>query len=105
MSPTLIAFIILTAIIGGYLIDYQKNKLKWQSQNSKQDEQVDDLRKLVQQMKKRIENLEAIAAQNPVDFKMNNANPREFIEIDDKQSIKAENRKKVANQVKSKGDQ
>ena len=104
MSGTFIALIILTAIIGGYLIDYQKNKLKWQSQNSKQDEQVDDLRKLVQQMKKRIENLEAIAAQNPEDFKMNDANPREFIEIDDKESIKQENRKKVANQVKLKGD-
>lgn len=104
MSATLIAFIILTAIIGGYLIDYQKNKLEWQSKNSKQDEEVDDLRKLVQQMKKRIENLEAIAAQNPEDFKMNDANPREFIEIDDEQSIKNENRKKVADQVKSKGD-
>lgn len=104
MSPTLIAFIVLTAIIGGYLIDYQKNKLKWQSQNSKQDEEVDDLRKLVQQMKKRIENLEAIAAQNPDDFKMGDANPREFIEIDDEDSIKHENIKKVANQAKSKGD-
>lgn len=104
MSPTLIAFIILTAIIGGYLIDYQKNKLEWRSKNSKQDEQVDDLRKLVQQMKKRLENLEAIAAQNPEDFKMNDANPREFIEIDDEQSIKQENRKKVANQAKSKGN-
>lgn len=104
MSPTLIALIILTAIVGGYLIDYQKSKLEWQSKNSKQDEQVDDLRKLVQQMKKRLENLEAIAAQNPDDFKMSDANPREFIEIDDQQSIKQENRKKVANQAKSKGD-
>jgi hypothetical protein len=104
MSPTLTAFIILTAIIGAYLIDYQKNKLKWQSQNSKQDEQVDDLRKLVQQMKKRIENLEAIAAQNPEDFKMNDANPREFIEIDDEEPIKKENRKRVANKAKLKGD-
>ncbi len=104
MSPTLIAIIILTAVIGGYLIDYQKSKLEWQSKNSKQDEQVDDLRKLVQQMKKRIENLEAIAAQNPDDFKMGDANPREFIEINDQQSTKQENRKKVANQAKATGD-
>lgn len=75
MSGALVAVIILVAILGGYLIDYQKNKLQWESKNSKQDEEVDDLRKLVQQMKKRIENLEAIAAQNPDDFKMNDANP------------------------------
>lgn len=104
MSGALIAVIILTAVIGGYLIDYQKNKLEWESKNSKQDEEVDDLRKLVQQMKKRIENLEAIAAQNPDDFKMNDANPRDFIEIDDQETLKQENRQKVANQAKEKGD-
>lgn len=104
MSGTLIAFIIITAIIGGYLIDYQKNKLEWQSKNSKQDKEVDDLRKLVQQMKKRIENLEAIAAQSPDEFRTGESNPRNFIEIDDEESIKKENQKKVANQVKMKND-
>lgn len=103
MSGTFIALIILTAIIGGYLIDYQKNKLKWQSTNTKQNEEVDDLRKLVQQMKKRIENLEAIAAQNPDDFRNTNSNPRDFIEIDDEESIKKENQQKIADQVKAKG--
>lgn len=103
MSGTFIALIILTAIIGGYLIDYQKNKLKWQSTNTKQNEEVDDLRKLVQQMKKRIENLEAIAAQNPDDFRNNNSNPRDFIEIDDEESAKIENQQKVADHVKTKG--
>lgn len=104
MSGTLIAIIILVAILGGYLIDYQKNKLQWESKNSKQDEEVHDLRKLVQQMKKRIENLEAIAAQNPDDFKKNDGNPRDFIEIDDEQSITEENRQKVADQAKTKSD-
>lgn len=104
MSGTFIALIILTAIIGGYLIDYQKNKLKWQSTNTKQNEEVDDLRKLVQQMKKRIENLEAIAAQNPTDFKMNDSKPRDFIEIDHEDTIKQENRQKVADKVKTKGN-
>ncbi|MDZ7717470.1 MAG: hypothetical protein U5K72_01470 [Balneolaceae bacterium] len=102
MSGALVAVIILVAILGGYLIDYQKNKLQWESKNSKQDEEVDDLRKLVQQMKKRIENLEAIAAQNPDDFKMNDANPRDFIEVDDKQSITEENKQKVADRAKTK---
>lgn len=103
MSGTFIALIILTAIIGGYLIDYQKNKLKWQSTNTKQNEEVDDLRKLVQQMKKRIENLEAIAAQNPTDFKMNDSKPRDFIEIEDEETIKQQNRQKIADKVKTKG--
>lgn len=104
MSGTLVAIIILVAVLGGYLIDYQKNKLQWESKNSKQDEEVNELRKLVQQMKKRVENLEAIAAQNPEDFKMNDANPRDFIEIDEKEAIKQENRQKVADRVKNKGD-
>lgn len=104
MSGILIAVIILTCVLGGYLIDYQKSKLEWKSKNSKQDEQVDDLRKLVQQMKKRVENLEAIAAQSPEDFKKSDANPRDFIEIDDQESIKQENRQKVATQAKTKGD-
>lgn len=102
MSGTFIALIILTAIIGGYLIDYQKNKLKWQSTNTKQNEEVDDLRKLLQQMKKRIENLEAIAAQNPDEFRANDSNPRDFIEIDD-ESIKEKNQQKVADQINAKG--
>lgn len=94
MPGILIAIIVLTAILGGYVIDYQKNKLKWRSTNSKQNEEVDDLRKLVQQMKKRIENLEAIAAQNPDDFKIGDSNPRDFIEIDEKKPSET-----VANQV------
>ena len=35
---------------------------------------------------------------------MGDANPRDFIEIDDQESIKQENRKKVANQAKTKGN-
>ena len=104
MSGTFIAIIILTAILGGYLIDYQKHKLQWQSKNNKREAEVDDLRKLVQQMKKRIENLEAIAAQNPSDFNMNDSNPRDFIEIDEEQSMKEENKRKVAEQAKTKGE-
>lgn len=104
MSSVIIAIIVLTAIVGGYLIDYQKNKLQWQSKNSKQDEEVSELRKLVQQMKKRIENLEAIAAQNPSDFTMNDSKPRDFIEIDEEESVKKENARKVADKAKMKGE-
>lgn len=104
MSGTLIAIIVLTAILGGYLIDYQKNKLRWQSKNTKQEEEVDDLRKLVQQMKKRIENLEAIAAENPSEFRTNDSKPRDFIEIDDEDPVKKENRKKVEERAKMKGE-
>lgn len=103
MSGTFIAFIILTAIIGGYLIDYQKNKLKWQSTNSKQNEEVDDLRELLQQMKKRIENLEAIAANDPDEFKATQSNTKDFIEIDNEEKIRNDNQKKVAEQANLKG--
>jgi predicted PurR-regulated permease PerM len=60
MSGTLIAFIILTAIIGGYLIDYQKNKLKWQSNNVESNQDINELQKQLEKVTKRIENLEAI---------------------------------------------
>lgn len=93
----------IVAIIGGYIIDYQKNKLKWRAKNSQTDEQVEDLRKLVSQMKKRIENLEAIAAGNPGDFRQSDADPLDRIEIDEQDSIKKENEKNVADMAKVKG--
>lgn len=104
MSGTFIALIILTAIIGGYLIDYQKNKLKWQSQNKESDEQLDDIRKELKRITKRIENLEAIAADDSAGRTHKSSASSVTIEIDDEQSIKEENRKTVANKAKIKGD-
>jgi hypothetical protein len=94
----------LVAIIGGYIIDYQKNKLKWQDKSSKTAEDLDEVRTLVHQMKKRIENLEAIAANDPEEFKSKSSDPLGRIEMDRDEQIKNENQQKVSNLAKEKGD-
>ena len=96
--------IVLVAIIGGYIIDYQKNKLKWQDKSSKTTEDLDEIRTLLHQMKKRIENLEAIAASDPEGFKSESSDPLDRIKIDEEEQIKNENEKKVSNLAKEKGD-
>ncbi|MEX0646320.1 MAG: hypothetical protein WEA56_03170 [Balneolaceae bacterium] len=93
----------LVAILGGYIIDYQKNKLKWQSENHQQSEEVDDLRKMVLQLKKRVENLEAIATEDPSDISSTGADPLGRIEIDN-EGLKNENEQNVARMAKTKGD-
>ncbi|MFO7800025.1 hypothetical protein [Rhodohalobacter sp.] len=94
----------LAAIIGGYIIDYQKNKLKWQDKSSKTAEDLDEIRTLVHQMKKRIENLEAIAASDPEEFKSKASDPLDRIKMDRDEQIKNENQQKVSNLAKEKGD-
>jgi len=96
--------IALAAIIGGYIVDYQKNKLKWQDKSSKTAEDLDEIRTLVHQMKKRIENLEAIAASDPDEFKSKSSDPLGRIEMDRDEQIKKENEQKVSNLAKEKGD-
>lgn len=103
MSLMIWLLIPLTALLGGYIIDYQKNKLKWQSENHQQSEEVDDLRKMVLQLKKRIENLEAIAAEDPSDISRTGANPLGRIEIDN-EGLKNENEQNVARMAKTKGE-
>lgn len=102
MNGFLLGLIILAAIVGGYIIDYQKNKVKWQKKNTHLDDEVDELRTLVHRMKKRIENLEAIAAGEPDDFKAEQADPLDRIKVEDE--IKTENEKKVSRIAKSKGE-
>lgn len=104
MSGIIWILIPLVAIIGGYIIDYQKNKLKWRSQNNQTDNELEELRKLMFQMKKRIENLEAIAAGEPDNFDVRNKNPHDIIEVPDSDQIKNENKKTVENLAKTKGE-
>lgn len=101
MSGTLIAFIILTAIIGGYLIDYQKNKLKWQSSNKQSDTDIEELQIAIEKMTRRIENLEAIVADDS--FTDNHTHAHSvIIELDETASVKENNRKTVAKKTKNK---
>lgn len=103
MTSWMIFLIIMTAILGGFFLEYKSDKKELSGVNKKQEEEINDLRKLVQQLKKRIENLEAIAAEMPEEFEGGGSNPRNIIEMDE-DPIVHENRKKVAERAKSKTD-
>ncbi|MCC5912795.1 MAG: hypothetical protein JJU46_00345 [Balneolaceae bacterium] len=100
MSAWIWVLIPLVAIVGGYIIDYQKNKLKWQSQTSSNEQELEELRLHLQQMRKRIENLEAIAAGDPEGFERSHSK----IEVDPEESIRTENMNEVARKAKQKGE-
>lgn len=97
MSAWIWVLIPLVAIIGGYIIDYQKNKLKWQNQTNSNEAELEDLRVLSNQLKSRIENLEAIAAGDPDEFSSSEGDSLGKIEVDDRQTQKDKNKSKVEN--------
>lgn len=97
MAAWIWVLIPLVAIIGGFILDYQKNKMKMMTKGRQNEQEVDEVRKLVESLKKRIENLEAIAAGEPEDFKMGAGAGMSEIEItDDMDDIKNENKSKVS---------
>lgn len=97
MSAWIWVLIPLVAIIGGYIIDYQKNKLKWQNQTNSNEAELEDVKVLLKQLKSRIENLEAIAAGDPDEFSSYDGERLDKIEVDDRESQKEKNRSTVKN--------
>lgn len=93
--PSWIVLIILVSIIGGLIIEYQKNKMQMMNLSQQNEEEVEDVRKLVNSLKTRIENLEAIAAGEPDEFKTGAGAGMSEIEIDET-DIKEENQQKVS---------
>lgn len=85
----------LAAIIGGMILEYQKNKMKLMNRSRQNEQDVDDIRKLVNSLKTRIENLEAIAAGEPEDFKTGAGAGMKEIEIEE-MDHKEENKQKVS---------
>lgn len=77
-------------------MEYQKNKMKLMNRSRQNEEDVDDVRKLVNSLKTRIENLEAIAAGEPEDFKTGAGAGLKEIEIEETDH-KEENKQKVSN--------
>ena len=94
------AIIALVAIIGGIISGYQKQKMELQQKNSQNNQEIDELRKVVHTMKSRIENLEAIAATNPQEFKSDSLGD---IEIPREEAIKEDHRKTVSNLARQRG--
>ncbi len=100
MASWIWVLIPIIAIVGAYIIDYQKNKLKWQVKNNQSDKELKEVREMVHQLKRRIENLEAIAAND--DGSLNRPDPAEMIEVDETESIKKDNETRIAQMAETK---
>ena len=95
MASWIWVLIPLAAIIGGMILEYQKNKMKLMNKSRQNEQEVDDVRKLVNSLKTRIENLEAIAAGEPEEFKTGAGAGMKEIEIEEVDH-KKENKQKVS---------
>lgn len=105
MAAWIWVLIPLVAIIGGYIIDYQKNKLKWRSTTASNENELEEVRSLVHKLKKRIENLEAIAAGSDALHNDNEARVIEYPQSEMGQGqIVEENEKIVSHKIKSRGN-
>lgn len=100
MTSWMIFLIVITAIVGGLFLEYNKNQKKHTGKNRQHEKEIDELRKLVLQMKRRIENLEAIAAEEPQNFNEASQSYHK-IEVDDEDEAD-ENRNKVSDMAKRK---
>src|SRR5690625_1250109 len=94
----------LVAIIGGYIIDYQKNKLKWSSATASSELELEEISDVVTGWRKLIERLEAIAANLYVwpEEEASGMITDSWAELDPDQ-IKKENERIVSEKVKSGG--
>ena len=95
MATWIWVLIPLAAIIGGMILEYQKNKMKLMNKSRQNEQEVDDVRKLVNSLKTRIENLEAIAAGEPEEFKTGAGAGMKEIEIEEVDH-REENKQKVS---------
>ncbi len=97
MTGWMIFLIVITAIVGGLFLEYKKNEKKQNSISSHHEKEIKEMRKLIQQLKKRIENLEAIAAEEPDDFQASTKSYQK-IEVDE---VK-ENEEKISEMARKK---
>lgn len=105
MASWIWVLIPLVAIVGAYIIDYQKNKLKWQNQTSSNENELEELRLITQQLKKRIENLEAIATDDVDHFQGSETNILDRIEVDEDKEVKKNINNHEAEKASNKGEQ
>jgi uncharacterized protein YlxW (UPF0749 family) len=93
--PFWVLVIVLVSVVGGLILEYQKNKMNMEDRSQQNEEEVEDVRKLVNSLKTRIENLEAIAAGEPEEFKTGAGAGMSEIEIEETDT-KEENKQHVS---------
>jgi hypothetical protein len=84
----------LVAIVGGLIVQYQENKMKMLERSQQNQDELGDVRSEMEQLRKRIENLEAIAANDPSGFEYTKSSPSRDNVIDEVE-FKDENRSTV----------
>lgn len=95
MASWIWVLIPLAAIIGGLLLEYQKNRMKMMdSRTDHNEKELEELKTHINKLQSRVENLEAIAAGEPEDFKRRTtAAPLDWDE--EQAEMKEENRKLI----------
>ncbi|MGF1669840.1 MAG: hypothetical protein ACFCU6_05275 [Balneolaceae bacterium] len=95
MTSWMIFIIVIAAIISGFFLEYKSKEKKFKGINNQYENEFNEMRTLIQQLKKRIENLEAIAAVEPDEFK-SASKKYQKIEVDESASEKEKNERKVS---------
>ena len=91
------AIIPIVAIVGGLFLEYRKQELKYEQGSANSLRELQEIRKLVHNLKIRIENLEAIATST--ETKESRNYPLDDLEIkdDDEQTRRASNSRNRTN--------
>lgn len=77
------AVVAIVAIAGGLIFAYKEEELKMEAKRIGGAKELNELRKVVHNLKSRVENLEAIAAEEKEHSSAKKGNPLGEIEIDD----------------------
>ncbi len=77
------AIVAIVAIVGGLMYAYKEQELKMEEKRLGTSREMNEMRKIVHNLKSRIENLEAIAAEEKRQSSQKEANPLGDIEIED----------------------
>lgn len=91
--------IVIVAIVGGLIIEYQKNKMNMLNRSQQNEEEVEELQELIDNLRSRVENLEAIAAGDPEEFKIGSGSGLGEVEIE-QSTLKEENKQQVSDLAK-----
>lgn len=73
----------IVAIVGGLLYAYKEQEMKLEEKRLGNSREINDLRKIIHNLKSRIENLEAIAAEEKNRSSQSESRPLSEIEIED----------------------
>lgn len=92
----LVPILALSIPLVAMYLEYKENKMKMMDKSNQNQEEVDEVRKLVSSLKTRIENLEAIAAGEPEEFSTGAGRGMKEIEIEEDSSIKEEHKQQVS---------